>query len=112
MGDFFSALPRGRSTPIEAPSQPSPRGRSRPKHPQTQREWTPAPWGGMGRGFWAGDAPPLPLNHLLAIADIDAGRQRVPVLRHLDALQRVDALLAGGHVGVYGADSVGGGLYD
>ena len=64
----------------------------------------------------AGEGPPvgllLPLNHLLAIADIDAGRQRVPVLRHLDALQRVDALLAGGHVGVYGADAVGGGLYD
>ena len=57
-------------------------------------------------------APPLPLNHLLAIADIDAGRQRVPVLRHLDALQRVDALLAGGHIGVYGTDAVGGGLYD
>ena len=36
MGDFFSALPRGRSA-----TQP----------PQTQQEGTPAPWGGHGEGL-------------------------------------------------------------
>ena len=36
MEDFFSALPRGRST-----AQP----------PQTQQEGTPAPWGGHGEGL-------------------------------------------------------------
>ena len=37
----------------EAPSQPSPRGRSQSQPPKTQQEWTPAPWGGPGRGFWS-----------------------------------------------------------
>ena len=56
MGDFFSALPRGRSStkgpskPLQAPSQPSQRGRRIIKPPQTQQEGTPAPWGGLGRG--------------------------------------------------------------
>ena len=36
MGDFFSALPKGGSS-----IQPH----------KTQQEWTPAPWGGPGRGF-------------------------------------------------------------
>ena len=107
--DFFSALPRGRSRPNALKHS----GNGLPPLGEGMGrgfQWTPAPWGGPGRGFQQGLL--LPLNHLLAIADIDAGRQRVPVLRHLDALQRVDALLAGGHVGVYGAYAVGGGLYD
>ena len=36
---------------IEAPSQPSPRGRSATQPPQTQQEGTPALWGGLGIGF-------------------------------------------------------------
>ena len=35
----------------EAPPQPSPKGGRSTQPPQTQREWTPAPWGGQGRGF-------------------------------------------------------------
>ena len=35
----------------EAPSQPSPRGRSQSRPHNKQQEWTPAPWGGLGRGF-------------------------------------------------------------
>ena len=30
---------------------PSPKGGRSTQPPQTQREWTPAPWGGPGRGF-------------------------------------------------------------
>ena len=97
----------------EAPSQPSPKGKER--HPNTlKHSGNELPPLGEGWGGASGSVQGLrlPLNHLLPIADIDAGRQRVPVLHHLDALQRVDALLAGGHIGVYGADAVGGGLYD
>ena len=36
----------------EAPPQPSPRGGRSTQPPKTQQEWAPAPWGGLGRGFW------------------------------------------------------------
>ena len=38
----------------QAPSRPSPRGRSATQPPQTQHEGTPAPWEWMGRGFLNG----------------------------------------------------------
>ena len=41
----------------EAPSQPSPRGRSQSQPHKTQQEWTPAPWGGLGRGFYPQSQP-------------------------------------------------------
>ena len=47
----------GAYLPTEAPSQPSPRGRSHIKPPKTQQVGTPAPWGGMGRGTYG--LPPL-----------------------------------------------------
>ena len=39
---------------IEAPSQPSPRGRSATKPLQTQQEGTPVTWRGLGRGLLMG----------------------------------------------------------
>ena len=43
----------------EAPPQPSPKGGRPIQPPKTQQEWTPAPWGGPGRGFWrAGEGLP------------------------------------------------------
>ena len=39
---------------LEAPSQPSPRGRSTTQPPQTQQEGTPAPWGGAFGGHGEG----------------------------------------------------------
>ena len=41
----------------EAPPQPSPKGGSFTQPPQTQQEWTPAPWGGLGRGFYPQSQP-------------------------------------------------------
>ena len=35
----------------EAPPQPSPKGGRSCQPSKTQQEWTPAPWGGLGRGF-------------------------------------------------------------
>ena len=50
----MSAATQGR----KAPPQPSPKGGRSTQPPKTQQEWTPAPWGGLGRGFWrAGEGP-------------------------------------------------------
>ena len=103
-------FPKGKEHHHRSPIPAFPKGKEQHHNILKLSGNAPAPWGGPGRGFQQGLR--LPLNHLLPIADIDAGRQRVPVLRHLDALQRVDALLAGGYVGVYGAYAYVGGLYD
>ena len=41
----------------EAPPQPSPKGGSTTKQPKTQQEGAPAPWGGLGRGFYPHPQP-------------------------------------------------------
>ena len=43
----------------EAPPQPSPKGGRSCQPSKTQQEWTPAPWGGLGRGIRRSGEGPL-----------------------------------------------------